>query len=99
MPPVPKKADWPNDSRPVKPNRMIEADAEQAPYQNAVDRGRREPEIGQDERRGDQSGSRQGLNEKGTLSEHRDGRTIRGRPCRAGRMDAARAPTSWPRTA
>ena len=22
MPPVPKKADWPNDSRPVKPNRM-----------------------------------------------------------------------------
>ena len=22
MPPVPKKADWPNESRPVKPNRM-----------------------------------------------------------------------------
>ena len=22
MPPVPKKADWPNDSSPVKPNRM-----------------------------------------------------------------------------
>src|SRR3954467_11153452 len=22
MPPVPKKADWPNDKRPVKPNRM-----------------------------------------------------------------------------
>ena len=22
MPPVPKKADWPNESSPVKPNRM-----------------------------------------------------------------------------
>jgi hypothetical protein len=22
MPPVPKKADWPKESRPVKPNRM-----------------------------------------------------------------------------
>jgi hypothetical protein len=76
----------------------VEADAEYAPDQNAVDRRRGEAEIWQDERRGNQRRGRQSLNEKGVLPEHQMTALIRGQPCQAIRRDAARAPASWPRT-
>ena len=57
----------------------VEADAEQAPDQDAVDRGGREAEVRQDERRGDQPDGRQRLDQKGTLPEHQIAALIRGR--------------------
>ena len=77
----------------------VEAQSEQSPDQDAVDRGRREPEIRQDEWRGDQPDGRQDFNEEGALPEHQMTALIRGRPCRAVRRDAARAQASWRRTA
>ena len=68
MPPVPKKADWPNDKQAGEAEQDVEADAEQAPDQDAVDGGRREAEMGQHERRGDQPDRRQRLDERGDVS-------------------------------
>ena len=99
MPPVPKKADWPNDKQPGKAEQDVEADAEQAPDQDAVDRGGRKSEMGQHERRGDQPDRRQRLDKKGAFPEHQLTAFIRGRPCRAGRRGAAPAPASSPQTA
>ena len=64
----------------------VEADAEQAPDQDAVDGVGREAEIGQHERRHDQPDRGQRLDQEGTLLEHQATALIRGprvpsRPC------------------
>jgi hypothetical protein len=69
MPPVPKKADWPNDEEPVKPNRMSKP-SRTAPHQDAVDGGRREAKMRQDERRGDQRDGGEDSRPEGTFSQH-----------------------------
>ena len=82
-----------------KAEQDIEADAEQAPDQDAVHGGRRETEIGQNERRRDQPGRGQRFDEERTLPEHAMTALTRGRRCRAARKGAAPAPASSPRTA
>ena len=71
--------------KPGEAEQDVEAEAEQAPDQDAVDRRGREAEMGQHEGRDDQADRGQGFDEKGTLLEH--GRTgpIRGRPRRGAR--------------
>ena len=63
----------------------VEADAEQAPDQDAVDRVGREAEMRQHERRGDQADRRQRLDQEGALLRHQTAALIRGPPRRAGR--------------
>ena len=65
MPPVPKKADWPNDSSPVKPNRMSKPRPNRPQTRMRLTVAGEKSEMGQDERRGDQPGCRQGFDEKG----------------------------------
>ena len=69
--------------QPCEPEQDVEPDAEQPPYQDAVDRVRCESEIGQHERRRDQASSGQRLDQEGTLSQHRGPTFIRGPWCRA----------------
>ena len=85
--------------QPGEAEQDIEADAEQAPDQDAVDGVGREAEMRQHERRHDQADRRQHLDQKGTLLEHQMTTFIRGPACRAGHAAAARAPASWPQTA
>ena len=59
--------------QPGEAEQDVEAEAEQAPDQDAVDRRRREAEMRQHERRDDQADRGQGFDEEGTLLEH-DGR-------------------------
>ncbi len=82
-----------------KAEQDVEAEAEQAPNQDAIDRGGGKSEIRQYERRGDQPGCRQRFDEIGTLLEHQTTVFIRGRPSRAARKDEAPAPASSPRKA
>ena len=82
-----------------KAEQDVEADAEQAPHHDAAHGRRRKAEMGQDERRGEQTDRRQNLDHKGTLPEHQAIAFIRGRQCRAGRRDEAPAPVSSPRKA
>ena len=77
----------------------VEAEAEQAPDQDAVDRRRREAEMGQHERRGDQPESREGLDQEGALGVHLQASVIRGPPRREGRKAGTPGPASSPRTA
>ncbi len=77
----------------------IEADAEQAPHQNAVDRVGRKAEVRQHERRNNQPDRSQRLDQKRTLLEHQIDALIRGPWCRAGPAGAASERASSPRTA
>src|SRR5262249_33005554 len=54
----------------------VEAEAEHAPDQDAVDRRRRETEVRQDERRGDQAGGGEDLDQEGALPEHQRPRSF-----------------------
>ena len=85
--------------QPGKAEQDVEAEAEQAPDQDAVDRGGREIEIGQHEGRGDQPDRRHRLDEMGVSPNHQMTALIRGRLCRAGRRDEAPARASSRRTA
>ena len=77
----------------------VEADAEQSPDQDAVDRIGRCVEIGQHERHHDQPDRRQRFDEVATSTDHRLPALIPCRVCRAGRAAAPAARASWPRTA
>ena len=77
----------------------VEADAEQAPDQDAVDGVGRGSEIGQHERRRDQADRGQRLDQERALLEHQATAFIRGPARRAGRAAAPSAPASSPRTA
>ena len=85
--------------QPREAEQNVEADAEQAPDHDPIDRRRCEPEVRQHKRRGDQSYGCQNLDDKGALPEHQRAELIRDRPCRAVRKAGTRAPTSWRRTA
>ena len=74
MPPVPKKADWPNDSSPVKPNRMSKPMPNRPQIRMRLIVVGREAEVRQDERRGDQPDRGQRFDEKGALPRASDDR-------------------------
>ena len=77
----------------------VEAEAEQAPDQDAVHGRRGEPEMGQDEGRGDQPESGEGLDDKGTLWVHLQAWLIRGPPRREGHKAGTPTRASSPRKA
>ena len=79
MPPVPKKADWPNDNRPVKPNRMSKPRPKKPPDQDPVHGVGRKAEMGQHEGRGEEADGRKCLDQEWALLEHRTVLISRGR--------------------
>ena len=78
MPPVPKKADWPNDSSPVKPNRMSKPRPNRPQIRMRLIVVGREAEMGQHERRDDQADRGQRFDERRDALEHRWRALIRG---------------------
>ena len=77
----------------------VEADAEQAPHDDAAHGRWRKAKMRQDERCGDQADRRQRFDQKGTSAAHQAIALIRGPRSQEGRMDEAPAPASSPRTA
>ena len=65
-PPEPKKADWPNDSRPVNPNRRSKPRPNRPPDQDLVHRVGCEAKMRQHVRRHDEAERGEAFDEEGT---------------------------------